>query len=111
MTDRELASLKEQREALNERQKHDRDHARELRSQAQTLEERRAQDKATVAELDVQIQSEERTRAAAAALALAAAGQSKRQPHPSKPDVLIETVEVEKPVTFGRALKKVFLGR
>lgn len=106
MTAQEYTEMKERRAMLNARQMAARDQARDLRAQADTLDQQRARDKATCAELDAQLQAYERA---------LPRGTPARVPHPEKPGVVIEYVEKPAPpaetLTFGRALKKVFTGR
>ena len=105
MTPEEYREMKEQRASLNAKQEALRLHKADLLRQAETCDSNRRNVKAHVAELDAKLQAYEREHAGV------------RVPHPDKPNVLIErvevpvVVEVEKPVSWGRAMKKVFTGQ
>lgn len=107
MTPAEYREMKEQRASLNAKQEALRLQAIDLTAQAETARSNRKNIKAHVAEIDVKLQAYEREQV-----------KPVRSPHPDKPNVLIERVEVpvevpvlvEQPMTWGRALKKVFTG-
>ena len=81
---------------------------KELAAEIQTVTNNRRNNKSQYGELLAKAQEFEK------------AHNKTRAPHPDKPNVVVETVavevpievlvEVEKPLSFGRALKKVFTG-
>lgn len=105
MTPNEIAAAEERLADWNARDKQLQADLRKNAEDRLTIESNRRNNKAQYAELYARVQ------AAKKSLGIV------REPHPDKQGVVIERVpvevqvEVEKPVTVGRALKKLFTGR
>lgn len=100
----EYVAEKAQLDAWNQRDKDYQRQIKEAEALVLTLRDARARNKAQYAEKLAKVQAYEKEVAT-----------KDRMPHPTKPNVVVETVtvveKVQEPVTFGRALKKVFTGR